>query len=183
MRLMADADRRALQGEIDGAAAGYRAVIEAEPAGVDARVRLAQILLTHGRADEAVELLAEAVALAPHEPVLHGKLGRGLERMGRFEQSLAAYDAGLALHPDARDLRDGRWRCLNRLGRREELLAEAERAIMLDPTDGMARFARAVGCCSFPLRAYVAALERELEELPGNPFLEAALAQARAEER
>jgi len=47
----------------------------------------------------------------------------------------------------------------------------------------MARFARAVGCCSFPLRDYVAALERELAELPGDPVLEAALARAKTEER
>jgi tetratricopeptide (TPR) repeat protein len=180
MRLMADADRAARGGDLDAATAGYRSVIAAEPASIDARIRLAQILLANGRGDEAVALLVEAVELAAHEPLLHRKLGRALEGQGSFESALAAYDAGLARHPGERDLRDGRWRCLNRLGRLQEMLVEAERAVAADPTDGMARFARAVACCSHPLSAYIAALERELAELPGDPVLEAALAQARA---
>jgi len=181
MGRMADADRRFLNGDPAGAAALYRAVIESEPASIDARVRLAQLLQAGGRGGEAVGLLAEAVALAPWEPILHRKLGYALERLGRYEDALAAYDAGLARHPDARDLRNGRWRCLNGLRRLDLLLAEAERAIARDPSDGMARFARAVACCAYPVDAYVAALERELAELPGDPYLETALARARAE--
>jgi hypothetical protein len=61
------------------------------------------------------------------------------------------------------------------------LLTEAQSAVAEDPTDGMARFARAVACCSYPLADYVAALERELAELPGDPYLEKALEAARAE--
>jgi arylsulfatase A-like enzyme len=180
MRRMADADRDFLAGDVAGAIVGYRAVIEAEPDSVDARVRLAQLLISEGRGADAVDLLAQAVAIAPHEPILHRKLGRLLERLGRYAEALAAYDAGLARHPRARELRDGRWRCLNALRRWDEMLAEAERAVDADPGDGMARFARAVACCSQPLDRYVAALQRELEELPGDPILEAALAQARA---
>ena len=45
----------------------------------------------------------------------------------------------------------------------------------------MARFVRAVACCSNPLPAYVAALERELAALPGDPYLMKALAAARSE--
>lgn len=159
----------------------YREVIDSEPASVDARVRLAQILQAGGRGADAVAPLAEAVALVPDEPILHRKLGYALEKLGRYEEALAAYDAGLALHGEARDLRDGRWRCLNGLRRPDLLLAEAERAIALDPSDGRARFARAVACCGYPVEAYVAALERELAELPGDPHLEFALARARAE--
>jgi tetratricopeptide (TPR) repeat protein len=164
MRLMADADRAFLAGDVDRAVAGYRQVLDSEPHSVDARVRLAELLLAAARGAEAVGLLAEAVVAAPHEPVLHHKLGYTLEKLGRCEEGLAAYDAGLSRHPAARELRDGRWRCLNQLQRLDEMLGEAESAIALDPTDGMARFARAV------------AWERELADLPGNPILEAALA-------
>jgi arylsulfatase A-like enzyme len=181
MGRMAEADRRYLRGDVAGAIAGYRDVIEIEPASVDARVRLAQVLLAEKLGNEAVELFAEAVAIAPHEPYLHRKLGNTLETLGRYEESLAAYDFGLERHPEERDLRDGRWRCLNRLRRLDLLLVETQRAIALDPSDGMARYARAIACCGQPVEAYIAALERELAELPGDPILEAALAQARAE--
>ncbi len=181
MGQMAEADRRYLRGDVEGAIAAYRGVIEIEPASIDARVRLAQVLLAEERGGEAVELFAEAVAIAPHEPYLHRKLGNTLETLGRYEESLAAYDAGLAEHAEDRDLRDGRWRCLNRLRRLDLLLDETERAIALDPSDGMARYARAIACCGQPVGVYIAALERELAALPGDPILEAALAQARAE--
>lgn len=181
MKRMAEADRRAVAGDVEGAVAVYRTIIDAEPASVDARVRLAQILIAGQRHAEAAELLASAVAVAPHEPFLPRKLGNVLELLGRPADALEVYDAGLARHPDERELREGRWRCLNKLQRREELLADAERAIARDPADGGARYARAIACCGQPLAAYIAALERELRELPGDPLLEAAMAQARAE--
>jgi arylsulfatase A-like enzyme/thioredoxin-like negative regulator of GroEL len=181
MRRMADADRRMAEGDAAAAVAGYRAVIESEPMSVDARVRLAQVLLASGRGAEAVRPLAEAVALAPHEPLLHAKLGSTLETLGRVEDAVRAYEAGLALHPAERDLRNARWRCLNLLGRRSELLDETAAAVDADPTDGAARYARAIACCGHDLNRYVAALERELGELPGDPLLARAMAQARAE--
>jgi len=181
MSRMAAADRRFLDGDVEGAIAGYRALLELEPGSVDARVRLSRMLIAAGRPEQARDLLAEAVAIAPQEPVLYYLLGRALERLGRWEEALAAYDAGRISHPDSRDLRDGRWSCLNRLRRWPEMLAEAERAVAEDPEDAKARLARAVACCSQPLDAYVAALERELAALPGDPLLQAALAQARGE--
>ena len=181
MRHMAEADRLVLQGDVAGAVAAYRAVIAAEPRSVDARVRLAQVLLASGRGAEAVPLLVEAVAHAPHEILLHRKLGSVLEGLGRYREAVAAYEAGLAVHPEERDLRNARWRCLNQLGRRQELLAETAAAVASDPRDGAARYARAIACCGQSLAEYLAALEREAAELPGDPILERALGQARAE--
>jgi tetratricopeptide (TPR) repeat protein len=181
MARMADADRLALGGDTAGAEALYRAVIDSEPDSIDARVRLAGLLESRGQTAAAIDLLVEAVHIAPHESVLHYKLGHALELTGEIPDALTAFDAGLTAHPEDRDLRDGRWRCLNRLRRLEEMLAEAERAVSQDPTDGMARFARAVACCSNPLAVYIAALERELVELPADPFLSKALDGARAE--
>ncbi len=182
MKQMADADRSLLRGDVEGAIAGYHAVIDSEPASVDPRIRLAQILIAQQRHADAYELLVAAVAIAPQEPFLHQKLGETLEALGRNEAALAAFDAGVARHPDARELRNGRWRCLNQLGRQEVMLAEAQRAVERDPSDGMARYARAMGCCSRgSIGAFLAALERELAALPGDKILENAVAGARAE--
>jgi choline-sulfatase len=179
---MADADRRALAGDLAGAVLGYRAVLDAEPWSVDARVRLAQILISQKRAREAVPLLAAAVAIAPGEAFLHRKLGETLQASGDDKAALAAYDAGLKVHPESRDLRNGRWSCLNRLKRQPLMLAEAERAIAADRSDGAARYARAMACCGQGrIDVYLAALEREITELPGDKILEAAIAAARAE--
>jgi len=179
---MADADRRVLAGDLTGAVAGYRAVLNAEPWSVDARVRLAQILISQKRAQEAVPLLAAAVAIVPGEAFLHRKLGETLLATGNDKAALAAYDAGLKIHPESRDLRNGRWSCLNKLGRQSVMLAEAERAIAADPSDGAARYARAMACCGQGrVEVYLAALEREIAELPGDKVLESAIAAARAE--
>jgi choline-sulfatase len=179
---MADADRRAVAGDLDGAVSGYRAVLDAEPRSVDARVRLAEILISRKRAREAVPLLAAAVAIAPGEAFLHRKLGETLQATGDDKAALDAYDAGLKIHPESRDLRNGRWSCLNRLMRQDLMLAEAERAIAADRTDGAARYARAMACCGQGrVEIYLAALEREIAELPGDKVLESAIAAARAE--
>ena len=179
---MADADRRALAGDLAGAVSGYRAVLDVEPWSVDARVRLAQILISQKRGREAVPLLAAAVLLAPEMEFLHRKLGETLQATGNDKEALAAYDAGLEVHPESRDLRNGRWSCLNRLGRQPVMLAEAERAIAADRSDGAARYARAMACCGQgSVEVYLAALERELAELPGDKILESAIAAARAE--
>ena len=179
---MAEADRRALAGDLAGAVSGYQSVLDVEPWSVDARVRLAQILISQKRGQEAVPLLAAAVALAPEMTFLHRKLGETLQATGRDKEALAAYDAGLEVHPDSRDLRNGRWSCLNRQNRRGLMLAEAERAIAADPGDGAARYARAMACCGQgSVEVYLAALERELAALPGDKILESAIASARAE--
>ena len=111
LSLMADADRRAVAGDLDGAVSGYRAVLDAEPWSVDARVRLAQILISRRRARDAVPLLAGAVALAPGEAFLHRQLGETLQATGDDKAALDAYDAGLKVHPESHDLRNGRWSC------------------------------------------------------------------------
>ena len=82
------------------------------------------------------------------------------------------------------EVRDARWHLIQSLDRHDQLLAEAERAIAADPSDGTARQARALACCGRgPVERYIAALEKELAQLPGDPTLLAALAQARAEKR
>jgi arylsulfatase A-like enzyme len=180
--LMADADRRELAGDLAGAIAGYQSALEIEPGSVDARVRLAQILISQKRGKEAVALLATAVAIAPQETFLHRKLGETLDVLGNNTGALAAYDAGLKIHPESRELRNGRWSCLSRLKRLDLMLAEAERAIAADPSDGAARYARALACCGQrSVDVYLAALEREAAELPGDRILDAAIAAARAE--
>jgi tetratricopeptide (TPR) repeat protein len=184
MKKMADADRSALRGDVNAAAALYRDVLAAEPASIDARVRLAQIFLTAGRSAEAERLLSAAVAIAPKEPELHRRHGDALVALGRPKQALAAYDAGLALHPPGHELRDARWRVLVDLDRSATLRTEAERAIAADPKDGVARHARALACCGKGrVEDYIAALERELKELPGDRVLTEALGKARAEKR
>jgi choline-sulfatase len=181
MKMMAEGDRSFARGDVSGAVASYREVLAVEPASVDARVRLAQILVTRGRNDEAARLLAAAAAIAPKEPELRRRLGDALFASRKYREALAAYDAGLALHPAGHDIRDARWRLLNQLGRHDEMLAEAERAVAADPSDGMARYARALACCGRGSdEAYVAALKRELAQLPGDPNLLAALANAHA---
>jgi tetratricopeptide (TPR) repeat protein len=177
LRRMADADRLALHGDAAGAIAVYREVIAAEPGSVDARFRLAQILRTAHRGEEAARVLTEALALNPGEPFLYESLGDVLAGLGRHRESLATFDAGLARHPDTRSLRTGRWKALHQLRRDDLLFQEAERAVAEDPGDGAARYARALACCGQGTdAAFRAALERELRELPGDPILRGAVA-------
>ena len=182
MRRMAEADRSAARNDIASAVAAYRAVLADEPESVDARVRLAAILMAANRSAEAAHMLAAAVVLAPKEAELHRRLGDALAAGGKFREALSSYEKGLALNPPGHEVRDARWQVLNRMNQQNVLLAEAERAVAADPSDGMARYARALACCGQGrLEDYVAALQRELAALPSDPILQRAMAEARAE--
>ena len=120
----------------------------------------------------------------PGEAFLHRKLGETLQATGDDKAALDAYDAGLKVHPESHDLRNGRWSCLNRL-RAPRRDAGGSRARHRGRPDGRCRPLRPRhGCCGQGrVEIYLAALEREIAELPGDKILESAIAEARAGSR
>jgi tetratricopeptide (TPR) repeat protein len=82
-----------------------------------------------------IELLQQAVALDPGNPLLYHLLGPKLEQSGRYDEAMKLYRTGLAqglvdgrLHSRLADL-------LVRAGKKSEAIPEYEKAAQLNPAD------------------------------------------------
>jgi tetratricopeptide (TPR) repeat protein len=99
----ADAAAREAEGDLDGAEAGYRRVIESDRTYLDAYLNLGCLLSESGRYDEAIEVWRQALLETPDHHLLHFNLGVALEDAGRLEQALIAYRRCLELKHDFAD--------------------------------------------------------------------------------
>ena len=95
--------RRALElheaGDLDAAAAAYRAVLERHPRACDCWCNLGAALLDRGRTGEAVEVLRRGVELCPRVAELRYNLGNALTEAGDHEGASNQYRAALGRAP------------------------------------------------------------------------------------
>ena len=111
----------------------YRRVLSLRYDDVQARSALATLLLERGDVDGALELLGDAIRLAPGDPFLRLRRADLLAANGRTEPAEADYQAAARLSPDEPDVHERRGRQLLREGRRGEALAELQEALELRP--------------------------------------------------
>lgn len=86
-------------GDLAGAESAYRALIAASPHDAQALHLLGHVLALQGRAEEAVETLARAAALAPGDPELRFNLAQALGASGRPREAEEELRAALRLRP------------------------------------------------------------------------------------
>ncbi len=92
----------ALEGlnDLEGAAAKYRAALEAKPDLTDSAVNLSALLISAQRYAEAIALLQPLVAKIPRDPLLHLNLAFALTQTKDFEGAIKEYKAALASGPE-----------------------------------------------------------------------------------
>jgi predicted O-linked N-acetylglucosamine transferase (SPINDLY family) len=121
------------EGRLDEAEAAYTTLLARHPDDFDGLHLLGVIRRQRGRPDEAIELIARAIALRPSVAAAHANLGNALIDAKRFAEAAVSFERALSLKPgDA--LVHG---CLGNARRAEGKHAEAashyRRAITLDP--------------------------------------------------
>ena len=121
----------------------YRQVLAADPAHFSARHMLGVLAAQAGREDEALELIAGALAHKPDDPGALVNYGNVLCLKGRFEEAAASYDRALAGRPDA-DVFKSRGHALQGAGRLTEALASYRQALALNPADLQSHYKQAV---------------------------------------
>ena len=101
---MTDGVRQAVDlletGDADGAARVCRQILQQDARNHQAMILLGQIVAGQWRHDEALELLARAVSLAPKNADYHVKLAEALTTQGRQREALLRYDKALRLKAD-----------------------------------------------------------------------------------
>jgi tetratricopeptide (TPR) repeat protein len=104
----------------------------------------ARALMTAKRLDEALALLAKAIALRPDYAAAHNSRGIIFAGGNRPADALASFDSALAIDPDYHEACNNRGLVLQELGRPEAALASFERAIALKPDNARPHNNRAV---------------------------------------
>jgi Flp pilus assembly protein TadD len=101
------AETMASQGDLEGAAREWRAILGIAPSDPGARAQLARTLsaqaqarLRQGDGAGGEAQAREAVALAPRDPDAHNLLGAALASMGRFEEAITHFHEALQLSPN-----------------------------------------------------------------------------------
>jgi Flp pilus assembly protein TadD len=101
------AETMASQGDLEGAAREWRAILGIAPSDPGARAQLARTLsalaqarLRQGDGAGGEAQAREAVALAPRDPDAHNLLGAALASTGRFEEAITHFHEALQLSPN-----------------------------------------------------------------------------------
>jgi len=137
--LVREADGRLVASDLDGAIAGYRQAIEADPGFAHAYSRMAYAqLFSPASQAEAIEQARLATELAPDSGRAWAYLGRALDWNGSFDEALVAAERGAELSPQDPDVQSFLAEILADLRMYDEALVAAERAVKLDPQNAEA---------------------------------------------
>ena len=129
-----------LQGDLRGAEAAFRTVMEIDPEYPDGPVNVARARLQEGDVETAIPLLEQALELSPGLARAHYFLGTALRALGRYDEALAEFEAARAQYPRDRVVLNqiGRIHFLER--RYDEAVAAFESVLRIDPEDLQAHY-------------------------------------------
>ncbi len=89
------------QGDLEGAIAQYREILEADKTHLAALHQLAQIAESQGKFGEAIERYRKAISLDSNPPFwVYRHLGFALDREGQLDEAIVAYRKALGLNPE-----------------------------------------------------------------------------------
>lgn len=122
--------RQLLQaGEWAAAERAFEAVLEQAPGDVEALNFVALAALRAGRVDRAMDLVQEAVRVAPADPVTQFHLGKVLEAREAVREAAQAYGRAVASRPDFYVARLAYATALESVGRADEALLQYARCL------------------------------------------------------
>jgi tetratricopeptide (TPR) repeat protein len=116
-------------GDREGAAAAYRAFLEAHPSNIEARSNLGVVLAQLGRYEEAIEAYRRALAIDPKQPKVRLNLGIALYKAANYADAATELAAVHTAQPDNLQARYLEADCRLRMGESKkviELLAPIE---------------------------------------------------------
>lgn len=131
------AERAVEKGRLDEAEETLKEVLgqAATPdgAGDSARASLIDILLSRGRANEAVVLVRASLSLAPPRVWFYKKLAEIEEGRENLEAALSSLDAAISVEPEDASLHEARGKLLLRLDRKDDALSAMDQALVFQP--------------------------------------------------
>jgi predicted O-linked N-acetylglucosamine transferase (SPINDLY family) len=118
-------------GRLADAEGAYRRILSQQPENADAMHLLGVLAMQAGQHAQALDLMAQAIALCPSVAEYHSDFGLALATTGRLAEALAAYRRALELRNDLPEAHNHRGSALFSLGRTAEAVAEYRKALEL----------------------------------------------------
>lgn len=129
-----------LQGDLSGAEAAFRKVMQMDPKYADGPVNVARVLVQEGDTQAAIPLLEQALTLAPGLAKAHYFLGLALKADGRYDEALVNFRAAAAAYPRDRVVLGQVGRVLFLQRKHQEAVTAFEQALAVDPEDLFAHY-------------------------------------------
>lgn len=166
------------QGNLPEAELIYREVLREDFDNADAWHLLGVLIYESGYCEVALELLSEAVAIDPQEPLYHNSLGNTRRRLGELGEALQSYDRAIALAPSYAEAHYNRAGVLRDQGDLGQAVEAYETARRLNPSsevlNDLAGALRLIGNLDAALACY-----REAADLnPDEPRIQMNLGSA-----
>ena len=120
-------------GQLPGAEAAYRKILNADPEHPEALGLLGAIALARNHHEAAVEMIYAAIAVKPDYTEAYINLSTALIAMARFEEALASLEQALTLDPDSAEAHSNKGVILMKQDRPDDAVASYRRAIALNP--------------------------------------------------
>jgi tetratricopeptide (TPR) repeat protein len=89
------------------------------------------VVMQSGQIEPGLDLIRQSLAILPGFAPAHDNLGKGLDRLGRYDEALTAFGRVIALAPAHAEGHGSRGRVLERLGRYDEALKDFDKALSL----------------------------------------------------
>jgi tetratricopeptide (TPR) repeat protein len=100
-QLLADAQARLNQGDLDAAITDFREATAADPSNLDLLWSIASTLKDSGQLDSAKTFADEAVAAGPDDPSFHDSAGWFYYELGYYAEAVASFKQILELDPES----------------------------------------------------------------------------------
>ncbi len=119
--------------DYDGAIRDFRQIINQFPMEVEAYLRLGTLLSGEERAEEAIEVFTQGLAVDPEAKGVHNSLGKTYMILGRHEEAIASHRRYLEIAPTEPNAHDSLGLSYHWSGRYDEAIEQYNRALALDP--------------------------------------------------
>ncbi len=166
-------------GNLESAATLMTEILALQPADVDLRWELADVLMRDGRWSDARNVLNEGFATDPNAPKLHYGEGVAAMQEGSAADALAAFDRAAEGAPELPNLQFQRGQALEMLGRLDDALAAYEAETRRQPRHYLAQLSRArlLAAAGAPAEELAPVLRAALDANPDSPDASLFLAQ------
>lgn len=123
------------RGAVEEAIANYALAAEGMPNDVEVYFRLAHLLITNGKLDEALDAAERAINADPYDPRGWAIRGMAYDWLGEYEEAVASLLHALELDPDSAVAHAFLAEAYLDMRSPDRALEQAEIALSLDPTD------------------------------------------------
>ena len=125
-------------GRLQEAEALYRAVLQREPNNADVLHLLGVLAHQAGKPQIAIDLISQAIRIAPTVPWFHNNLGEVYRTAGLLDQAVACYQQAIALSPGYAEPHMNLGNALLQMGRPAEAISPLQKSVELKPELPMA---------------------------------------------